>query len=59
MPIKFLVLGGGGVIWFFCWGEGGAEVPILMLGRGKGGAKRTEKQNLPRMAPWKPFSEIV
>ena len=28
---------------------------LLSLGRAKGGAKRTEKQNLARMAPWKPF----
>ena len=31
MPIKFLILGGGGGIWFF-FGEGpGGEVPIIFL----------------------------
>ena len=33
MPIKFLVLGEGGVVGFFGKG-GGVEVPILFYGRG-------------------------
>ena len=39
-------------------GEGFYGFP-LPLGRAKGGAKRTEKQSLARMAPRKPFFEAL